>query len=115
MATRSNHDRSIEESLTAIRGAAPRRSPTVRVLSAYAGHADCNLATLGFAAEVDFEAVLRGTVFEAPFGQSPFAIRRGITFEQFIAKDGYAQTLELLRTQMGFWVRPLKQIVGPLF
>src|SRR4051812_47396544 len=43
-----------------IRGIAPRRSPTVRVLSALAQHTDCNLATLGFLADVDFDRLLTG-------------------------------------------------------
>jgi hypothetical protein len=88
--------------LTEIRATAPRRSPNVRVLAAYAIHADCNLATLGFAASVDFDRVLKGTTYEAPFGQSPFAFSRGLAFERMLAQHGYAATLDLLRTRMGF-------------
>src|SRR4051812_150053 len=97
-----------EARLTAIRATARRRSPTVRVLSAYAEHADCNLATLGFAAEVDFDRLLEGTPYEAPYGQSPFAISRGVAFEKLIAKHGYQQTLDLLRTKMGFAITDAK-------
>lgn len=92
------HDTRIE-SLT--RGA-PRRSPTVRVLAAFSEHADCNLASLGFATGVDFEKLLTGTGFEAPFGQSPFAFGRGLAFERLVADSGYAATLDLLRETMGF-------------
>src|SRR5262249_54049589 len=67
-------------------------------------HADCNLATLGFAARIDFDQLLVGTRFEAQFGQSPFAFSRGLAFERMIADHGYAATLDLLRTRMGFSV-----------
>src|SRR5579884_1261827 len=83
--------------LDAIRGGAPRRSPNVRVLATYARHTGCNLATLGFAAGVDFDRLLAGTRFAAPFGQSPFAIGRGLSFERLLRAGHYAATLDLLR------------------
>src|SRR5207249_2710689 len=67
----------VEQRLAAIRGVAPRRSPNVRVLAGYAQHTNCNLATLGFAAGVNFDRLLVKTRFQMPFGQSPFAIGRG--------------------------------------
>ena len=67
--------------LQTIRGEAPRRTPSVRTLAAYAQHTDCNLATLGFAAGVDFDRLLKDTPYQAPFGQSPFAFARGLQFE----------------------------------
>ena len=54
-----------EAKLKAIRASAPARSPTVRALAAYAGHSDCNLATLGFAAGVNFDRLLTGTLYES--------------------------------------------------
>lgn len=110
MSLKADRAGQIEEKLTAMRGSAHRRSPTVRALSAYAQHADCKLATLAFAAEVDLDTLLKGTRYEAPFGQSPFAIRRGLAFEQYIAKDGHAQTLELLRAKMEFAIADAKII-----
>jgi hypothetical protein len=89
------------ERLDAIRGNAARRSPSVRVLAAYAQHTDCHLATLGFAAGVDFDRLLDGTRFRAPFGQSPFAISRGLAFEKMLRADGYARTLDLVRSPLG--------------
>jgi len=91
-----------EQRLRAIRGDAPQRSPTVRVLAAYSGHASCNLATLGFVARVDFDRLLKGTPYEASFGQSPFAFSRGKLFERLVAENGYGAMLDLLRTTMGF-------------
>lgn len=90
------------DAATALRGTAPRRSPTVRVLAAYSSHTDCNVATLAFAASVDMDKLLVGTPFQAQFGQSPFAIARGNQFERSIRRDDYAPALELLRTKMHF-------------
>src|SRR5947209_8385037 len=95
-------DQQMDQRLEALRGDAPLRPPTVRVLAAYSGHADCNLASLGFAAGVDYDKLLTGTHYAAPFGQSPFAFSRGLAFERLIAANGYGATLELLRTGMGF-------------
>jgi hypothetical protein len=86
-----------------VRGGAPRRSPTVRVLAAFADHGDCNLATLAFAARVNVDRLLVGTDYAAPFGQSPFAFARGLAFERMVgAASNYGPTLQLLREQMGF-------------
>ncbi|HKB40643.1 MAG TPA: hypothetical protein VKD72_29730, partial [Gemmataceae bacterium] len=92
----------LEQRLEEIRGGAPRRSPTVRVLAAHAQHTDCKLATLGFTAGVDFDHLLDGTRFKAPFGQSPFAITRGLSFEKRLRDNDYIATLELLRALPGF-------------
>jgi len=92
----------VEKRLAEIRADAAPRSPTVRVLAAYANHADCNLAALGFAARVDFDKLLEGTPYQVQFGQSPFAFSRGIAFERMVSARDYAETLNLLRTTMGF-------------
>jgi hypothetical protein len=86
------------------------RSPTVRVLASYASHTDCNLASLGFAARVDFDRLLVGTEFQAPFGQSPFAFSRGINFERLLRANNYATTLRLLQEKMGFAVGDARTI-----
>lgn len=88
--------------LRQVRGTAPERNPTVRVLAAFSDHADCPLASLGMAAGVDFDRVLAGTSAEAPFGQSPFAFQRGELFENLIRKDNYEKTAALLREEIGF-------------
>ncbi len=87
--------------LDEIRGPLPRRSPNVRVLAAFAQNTDCPLATLGFAAGVDFDRLLVGTRFRAPFGQSPFAIQRGLAFEKMLRDNDYDLTLGLLRGPLG--------------
>jgi hypothetical protein len=43
-------------------------------------------------------------VYQAPFGQSPFAFSRGTNFERMVRANNYAATLDLLRTKMGFAV-----------
>jgi hypothetical protein len=93
------------EGLPDLRGAAAKRSPTVKVLAGYSGHTDCNVATLAFAAGVDMDRLLTGTPFQPQFGQSPFAFARGLQFEQSLRENGYAKALDLLRTEMHFAVR----------
>lgn len=88
--------------LDTLRQGAPRRAPTIRTLASFAGHTDCHLASLGFAAEVDFDRLLVGTTYEAPFGQSPFAFSRGLAFQRIVAENGYAAILQLLRQELGF-------------
>jgi len=92
----------LEQRLQEIRGRAPVRAPTVRVLADYTRHSDCKLATLGLAARVDFDRLLAGTRFQVPFGQSPFAIGRGLAFEKRLRDKDYAAMLDLLRGPMRF-------------
>jgi hypothetical protein len=92
----------LEQRLAEIRGGAPSRSPNVRVLAGYSQHITCNLATLGFAAGVNFDRLLVKTRFQMPFGQSPFAIGRGLAFEKLLRADDYAAVRELFRALPGF-------------
>lgn len=87
--------------LDEIRGPSPRRSPSVGVLAAFAQNTDCKLATLGFAAGVDFDRLLKGTSFQPAFGQSPFAFARGLAFENKLREADYALALGLLREPLG--------------
>jgi hypothetical protein len=92
---------SLELRLRKIRGVEPRRSPNVRTLAAFSQNTDCRLATLGFAAGVDFDRLLKGTRFQPAFGQSPFAFARGLAFEKMLRDADYALTLGLLRGPLG--------------
>ncbi len=92
----------VEQRLTAIRGVAPRLSPNVRVLASYSQHIGCNLASLGFAAGVNFDRLLVKTRFQMPFGQSPFAIGRGLGFERLLRADDYAAARKLFSVLPGF-------------
>lgn len=91
--------------LDALRGGAPRRSSNVRELARFAANSTCSLASVGFAARVDYDQLLRGTRFEAPYGQSPFAFRRGMRFEDMLRSDGHAPILSLLGDKLGYDVR----------
>jgi hypothetical protein len=90
----------IERRLETIRGAARLTSPSVRRLAAFAQHTDCRLATLAFATGVDLDRLLKKTRFEGQFGQSPFAFRRGIAFENSLRENNYEPTLQLLRAEL---------------
>jgi hypothetical protein len=89
------------ERLGEVRGGAPYRSPSVQALAAFAQNTDCRLATLGFAAGVDFDRLLAGTRFRPSFGQSPFAIQRGLAFENMLRENGHAGALAILREPLG--------------
>src|SRR5438874_10367946 len=102
--------RSRPAGLEDVRGSAPKRAPNVRVLAGFSAHADCALAALGFAAGVDFDRLLTGTPYEAPFGMSPFAFARGTAFERALSEDGYGPVLALLRERMGFDVTDAKVV-----
>jgi len=92
----------LSERAEALRGRAPRRSPTVRVLAAFSRHTQCGLAAAGFAAGVDLDKLLKGTDLAVDYGQSPFAFARGKTFESLLARDGYEPVFALLRENLGF-------------
>jgi hypothetical protein len=100
----------LEQRLAAVRGNAPRRSPSVRALAAYASNVDCKLATLGFTARVDFDRLLTATAYQPSFGQSPFAFARGLQFERMLAEHGYAAILGLLREQKAFNVNDARVV-----
>jgi hypothetical protein len=91
-----------EEALTRIRGSAPSKNPTVRVLAAATSHHDCPTAMLGFASNTDFDNLCAGTTYEAPFGQDPQAFRRGEMFERRVKSPNYGEFLRLLREHAGF-------------
>lgn len=98
----TKRDAAADQRLDALAGKAPRRSPNVRTLAKYAANSECALAAVGFAAHVDFDRLLTKTRFEVPYGQSPFAFRRGNLFEERLRKDGYAPTLQLFKEHLGY-------------
>lgn len=73
----------------------------MRALAKLAANSDCKLAALGFAARVDFDTMLDQTPFEVPYGQSPFAFRRGLRFEASLRERGYAPVFDLLHAHLG--------------
>jgi hypothetical protein len=91
-----------EQRLQALTEGTSVRTATVRTLAKYAANSQCPLATLGFAARVDFDKLLRGTHLEVPFGQSPFAFRRGNRFEEQLRQDNHAPIFGLLHDELGY-------------
>jgi hypothetical protein len=96
--------------LDAIRGPFPRRTPDVRVLADFSQNTACQLATLGFAAGVDFGKLLKGTKFQSAFSHSPFAVLRGVTFESRLRENNYALTVDLLREPLGLAVTGARMV-----
>ena len=90
------------EQAARLRGRAPRRSPTVRVLASFANHTRCGLACTAFAAGVDVDHLLKGTELAVDFGQSPFAFSRGKMFEALLARDAYEAVFKLLQEHLEF-------------
>ena len=83
-------------------GTAAGKTPTMRTLSAYAGHSDCPTARLAIAAGADLDRMCIGTDYEPVAGQDPQAFQRGETFEARLKENGYGALIELLREEAGF-------------
>ena len=101
MARRTRPDPSIDAALASVRGQAPTTRPNVRRLAAFANVHACPTAAVAFAAGVDTNRVLDGTPYAMPFGQSPFAIGRGLAFEGLLRKHGHAELRRVLAEGFG--------------
>ena len=91
-----------ERRLAAVRGSAPEKRPTVRVLSAATAHSDCNFAMLALATRTDLDKLCDGTHFEVAFGQDPQAFQRGQIFERRVKAADYGELIKLLREKADF-------------
>ncbi len=87
--------------LARVRGQAPQIRANVRRLAAFANVHSCPTAAVAFAARVDTGKVLAGTSMEMPFGQSPFAIGRGVAFEALLRRHGHAELRRVLTEGLG--------------
>jgi len=85
-----------ETVLARVRGQASDIRPTVRRLAAFANVHSCPTAAVAFAARVDTNRALAGTSVEVPYGQSPFAIGRGVAFESLLRQHGHAELRRVL-------------------
>ncbi|MFC1429285.1 hypothetical protein ACEZDB_01240 [Streptacidiphilus sp. N1-3] len=90
----------LERRLAGLRGDAPQRSLDARALAALAANPGCSRRAVLDAAGVDKAALATRLGNPAPFGQSPFAISRGIGFERRVKADGCTELLELLREKL---------------
>lgn len=91
-----------QDQLTQIRGKAPEKRPSVRVLAAAMAHNDCAFARLAMATRTDLDQLCDDTYFAVEFGQDPQAFQRGEMFEQRVKDKGYAELIQLLREKAGF-------------
>ena len=91
----------VDAALTRIRGRVPMIRPNVRRLAAFANVHTCPTAAVAFAAGVDTNRALAGTDLEMPFGQSPFAIGRGVAFEALLRQHGHAELRRVLSEGFG--------------
>ncbi|MGW0177753.1 hypothetical protein [Nocardia sp. NPDC003345] len=97
-----------EKSLTArldeLRGAAATSRHNARTIAALTANPGCARRALLDAAAVDKTEVARELGFPAQFGQSPFAITRGNSFEAMVKAHGCAELLRLLREELGLTI-----------
>ncbi|MFD9689798.1 hypothetical protein ACFWXO_29030 [Kitasatospora sp. NPDC059088] len=87
--------------LAELRGPAPQRSLNARSLAALAANPGCHRRAVLDAAGVDKSVLAARLGRPAPFGQSPFAIARGLVFESRLKADDHAALLEPLRAHLG--------------
>lgn len=88
--------------LDALRGPVPPRSHDARTIAALTVNPGCSRRAVLDAAGVDKRKLAERIGFPARYGQSPFAITRGLAFEKQVKTDGCAALLELLRNSLGF-------------
>ncbi|MEV6972326.1 hypothetical protein [Kitasatospora sp. NPDC093806] len=91
----------LAQRLAELRGPAPQRSLNARALAALAANPGCHRRAVLDAAGVDKSALAARLGRPAPFGQSPFALARGVVFEARLKRDDYAALLEPLRRSLG--------------
>lgn len=87
--------------LDRIRGAHKTVRPSVSRLAAFANVHQCPTATVAFAAGVDTNRLFAGSDYQMPFGQSPFAIGRGLGFEGLLRAQGHAELRRVLGEGLG--------------
>ena len=98
---RSQRDPAAATALARVRGQAPQIRANVRRLAAFANVHSCPTAAVAFAARIDTNRVLAGTSMEMPYGQSPFAIGRGVAFEALLRRHGHAELRRVLTDGLG--------------
>lgn len=98
--------------LATVRGRAPETSPNVRRLAAFANVHNCPTASLAFVARVDSSRVFAESRLAMPFGQSPFAIGRGVAFENLLRQHGHAELRRVLTEGLGvdFALAPVENL-----
>jgi hypothetical protein len=91
----------VDERLDALRGSAPRLTYSARSLAALENNPRCTLRAVLDASGSDKTAIAKHAGYQAPFGQSSFAIARGNAFETMVKDNGCAEMLRVLRETLG--------------
>jgi|SRR5581483_11140849 len=90
-----------QAALERIRGTKKPTRPSVQRLAAFANVHRCPTATVAFAAGVDTNRLFGQSPYQMPFGQSPFAIGRGLGFEGLLRAQGHAELRRVLGEGLG--------------
>lgn len=93
---------STQEKLAKVRGNAPEKRPTVRVLAAATAHSDCSFAQLALASRTDLDRLCDGTYFATAYGQDPQAFQRGEMFERRVKDHNFGALIQMLREKAAF-------------
>jgi hypothetical protein len=97
-------DEALATAMADLRERLRARGLSVRATEKWGHNQRCNTNNAMFAARVDADDLLRKTDLAVDFGLSPFAIQRGNRVEQIGRANGYAVTIDLLRTNLGFGI-----------
>jgi hypothetical protein len=97
-------DEALATAMADLRGRLRARGASVRATEKWGHYQRCNTNNAMFAARVDVDDLLRKTDLAVDFGLSPFAIQRGNRVEQIGRANGYAVTIDLLRSDFGFGI-----------
>ena len=101
MARHTQPNPAAEAALARVRGRARTMRPNIRRLAAFASVHSCPTAAVAFAARIDTNRLLAGTTMQMPYGQSPFAIGRGVAFEALLRRHGHAELRQVLSDGLG--------------
>jgi hypothetical protein len=112
MTRRQQPDPAAATALARVRGNAPEIRANVRRLAAFANVHSCPTAAVAFAARIDTNRVMADTSMEMPYGQSPFAIGRGVGFEAFLRRHGHAELRRVLTEGLAtdFWFAAIENL-----
>lgn len=91
----------VAAALARLRGGAPARRHNARTVAALTANPGCTRRAVLDAAGVDKERLAQRVGHPASFGQSRFALSRGVAFEAMLKADGCALLLDVLRTALG--------------
>lgn len=100
----------IDPRLAKIRGMAEPRPHNARTLAALANNPGCQRRAVLDAAGIDKLELASQIGFQARFGQSPFAIARGVTFEARLKEQECSGLVDLLREVIGLEVAGIEYV-----